>query len=93
MAKYRTKPGEIEAEQWTAGYKPEGVTDEGQGYGFVISKQGKVACALDDFIIKEPDDSGFYPCAPSIFRGKYELIPEFPDGAEVGHQVNKLSGS
>lgn len=93
MAKYRARPSEIEAEQWTTDFKPEPVTVEGPGFGFVISKQGRVACAIDDFIITEPDGSGFYPCAPSIFRAKYDLIPEFTDGAEVGHQVSKLSGA
>jgi hypothetical protein len=93
LMKYRAKPIEIEAEQWTSESKPAAVTEETPGYGFVTSKQGRVACALDDFIIAEPDGSGYYPCAPSIFRAKYDLIPEFDPGATVGHQVSKLSGS
>lgn len=93
MAKYRARPIEIDAEQWTTGFKPEPVTIENPGYGFVVGKQGRVACALDDFIIAESDGSGFYPCAPSIFRAKYDLIPEVDQNGPVGHQVNKLSGS
>jgi hypothetical protein len=92
VSKYRAKPIEITAEQWTTESKPESVTlDTAPGYGFVTGKQGRVACTIGDFIIAEPDGSGFYPCAASIFRAKYDLIPEFPDGAEVGHQVSKLT--
>lgn len=90
--KYRAKPVEVVAEQWTTEYKPASVTVEGPGHGFVVGKQGRVACGLDDFIITEPDGSGFYPCAPAIFRAKYELIPEFGAGGEVGHQKSVLKG-
>lgn len=91
--KYKARPIEIVAEQWTTDSKPESVTVDSPGYGFVIGKQGKVACAIGDFIIEETDGSGFYPCAASIFNAKYDLIPEYPSTAEVGHQVSRLSGS
>lgn len=92
MAKYKAKPIEIDAERWTSDFKPAAVTVESPGYGFVVGKQGKVACALDDFIIAEPDGSGFYPCAPTIFRAKYDEILEPTPGVGVGHQVSKLTG-
>jgi len=44
----------------------------------VEGKQGYVPVNPGDWIIAEPDGSGFYPCAPNVFAAKYEPVPDEP---------------
>lgn len=41
---------------------------------YLGTRSGTSRCDLGDWIIREPDKDGFYPCAPSVFAAKYEPI-------------------
>ncbi len=44
--------------------------------GFLVAgKQGFVEVNKGDWIIQEPDGSGYYPCNPDIFKATYEAAP------------------
>lgn len=77
MAKYISKPVEIEAWQVPAtGYNPIAldvpswvlscVSSDG-----VLGRQGRVPFNPLDLLIRELDGSGAYPCAPDVFEKKY----------------------
>lgn len=77
MAKFISKPVEIEAEQFTPGHRPPGVKEEARGF-FVRTIQGDVFAKHGDWIIKEPIGPGFYPCADDVFKAKCEPKVENP---------------
>jgi hypothetical protein len=69
---YRSKPFEIEATQWfVAGDHPYVQESPSGGY-YVAGRQGRSNVDPGDYIIAEPDGSGFYPCKPDVFAAKYE---------------------
>lgn len=73
---YRAKPVMIEAHQWNRpGDHPavEPIARHGFADAYVVrGKQGEVRVEPGDWIIAEPDGSGFYPCKPDVFAAKYE---------------------
>lgn len=77
MAKYRSKPVEIEATQFTApGAHPAvesalGIPGAPAVYT-VYGRQGWAKVNIGDWIITEPHGGGYYPCAPDVFEAKYE---------------------
>jgi len=78
MPKFRKKPIVVEAEQYrVASMIPDGVTREiGDGVrDYVTTAHGQRAYLADgDWIIKEPDGRGHYPCKPDIFAATYEPV-------------------
>ena len=78
LKKYRTKPHEVEAIQWT-GQNTEEVLEFLQDKYYVsydgdlviVTKQGKAIAVKNDYIVK---DNGFYPCNAKEFVERYELI-------------------
>ena len=91
--KFRSKPVEIEAVQWTGDNEDEVaalVVPVGVPLGLLFRPErlwvakSRAWCDLPvgHWIIKEPDGSGFYPCAPEIFSNRWELIPEVSGGAD-----------
>jgi hypothetical protein len=90
MAIYRKKPGLREAEQFKGFYHtpyPPGVVmvDNGndqdqtkERYEFyVVTTHGQKTPIEDgDYIVREPDGNGYYPCKPEIFEKEYELVKE-----------------
>lgn len=42
----------------------------------VHGAQGWVDVELGDWLIKEPEGKGCYPCKPSIFQNKYQELPK-----------------
>lgn len=77
--KFRTRPFEIEAEQWNkegdhAAVKYCGMDDIGIKHFRVQSVQGWVAVNPGDWIITEPDGQHHYPCNPEVFAKKYEAV-------------------
>lgn len=88
MPKFRKKPITVEANQLTgemsiADAKQIGACfDRHPGLVTVLhvhTKQGQVvAVSPGEWIIRETDGSGFYPCDPEMFDATYELEPVFP---------------
>lgn len=80
MAKYKTKPCEIEAIQWTGKNIIE-ILDWGQGNIlwndvddlFIDTLEGRMKANINDYIIKGLRGE-FYPCKPDVFEKKYEKI-------------------
>lgn len=80
MAKYKTKPCEIEAIQWTGKNIIEQL-DWGQGKIlwndvddlFIDTLEGRMKANINDYIIKGLRGE-FYPCKPDVFEKKYEKI-------------------
>lgn len=80
MAKYKTKPCEIEAIQWTGKNIIE-LLDWGQGKIlwndvddlFIDTLEGRMKVNINDYIIKGLRGE-FYPCKPDVFEKKYEKI-------------------
>lgn len=84
MARYRTKPCEIEAIQWT-GLNLEEIIDfvgrpfdstihsNGTAYIIITTLEGDMRASVGDYIIKGLRGE-FYPCKPDVFVKKYELI-------------------
>lgn len=91
MARYLSKPVEIEAEQWfppgDQRFKPIDGVKSGAGnisefmagrrkfYVITIHEQ-PTEVAPGDWIITEPDGIHHYPCKPDIFEKRYEPAAE-----------------
>lgn len=76
--RYRTKPCEIEAVQWTG----ENILEirefahpnvRFQKHLFINTLEGRMKANIGDYIIKGLRGE-FYPCKPDVFEKKYELI-------------------
>lgn len=80
MKRYRTKPCEIEAIEWTGNNIIE-LLDWGQGKIlwndadglYIDTLEGRLKANVGDFIIKGLRGE-FYPCKPDVFHKKYEAI-------------------
>ena len=80
MARYKTKPCEIEAIQWTGENLTE-LLDWGQGNIlwndvddlFIDTLEGRLKADINDYIIKGLKGE-FYPCKPDVFEKKYEKV-------------------
>lgn len=81
MAKYRKKPVEVDAVQWTGNN-----VDEIEEFGsldvwfnenelYVITLEGTMKASVGDYIIKGVHGE-FYPCKPDIFAKTYEEVEE-----------------
>jgi hypothetical protein len=79
MPRFRRKPTEVDAEQWFPDREVRGVRhgliDLGTAAFYVVTAHGqKTVVAAGDWIIREPDGRGYYPCKPDIFAATYELV-------------------
>ncbi len=89
MARYRTKPVEIEAEQWFPGNGAKGVMGDNpnmlcvcvfvgmpgnQPHVHTIHNNQLVLLEPGDFIVQEPDRIHYYPVKPDVFNNKYEEV-------------------
>lgn len=80
MARYKTKPCEIEALQYTGNNTIE-ILDWGQGKIlwddmdnlYIETLEGRMRADVYDYIIKGLRGE-FYPCKPDVFEKKYEAI-------------------
>lgn len=80
VIRYKTKPCEIEAIQWTGKNIIE-LLDWGQGKIlwndvddlFIDTLEGRMKASINDYIIKGLRGE-FYPCKPDVFEKKYEKI-------------------
>ena len=88
MAKYRTKPCEIEAVQWNGDNLDEIIQFADKKNLMVKFKQnakapelkiktleGDMEASVNDYIIRGLRGE-YYPCKPDVFEKKYELIKE-----------------
>jgi hypothetical protein len=84
MARYRSKPTVIEAEQYvTVGQIVKGIcvlrgcSAAGHDKPHVHTAHGgqEVYLEVGDFVVPEPNGAGYYPIKPDIFSAKYELEP------------------
>ena len=83
MAKYRTKPCEIEALQWTGKFDREmslfvfgHATIKGREEPFemiIHTLEGDMEASVGDYIIRGLRGE-YYPCKPDVFHKKYELV-------------------
>lgn len=80
VIRYKTRPYEIEAIQWTGKNIIE-ILDWGQGNIlwndvddlFIDTLEGRMKANINDYIIKGLRGE-FYPCKPDVFEKKYEKI-------------------
>jgi hypothetical protein len=86
VARFRSRPVEIEAEQWWPGKDVPGVYYEREYFlddldggrrvregPYVLTVHGERAhLAPGDWVIKEPEGDGHYPCKPAIFAKRWE---------------------
>lgn len=80
VIRYKTRPCEIEAIQWTGKNIIE-LLDWGQGKIlwndvddlFIDTLEGRMQASINDYIIKGLRGE-FYPCKPDVFEKKYEKI-------------------
>lgn len=81
MPKFRSKPREIEAEQFFE-RRPLPFADRAaccfnRGRWYVVTIHGQETDIVEgDWIIPEPDGIHFYPCKPDIFAATYEAVEE-----------------
>lgn len=83
MPVYLTKPTKKEAEQfWSDGRAPLPFQSEcaccfdGTRW-YVVTTHGQETTIVDgDYIIREPDGNGFYPCKPQIFETNHVLMEQ-----------------
>lgn len=85
--KYRKKPVEVEAIQWTGGNIQQiwdwggvsgiyGPTEENPDQLILTTIHGEPATArIGDWVIAEPVPGRFYPCKPDVFAVTYEPVP------------------
>lgn len=80
MARFRKKPVEIEAVQWTGKNAPDVIAFVGttgrmapDGSLFIDTLEGVMHASVDDWIIKGVKGE-FYPCKPDIFDATYNAV-------------------
>lgn len=81
MAKYKTKPCEIEAVKWDGLNIKEIKAFVGDSFEYNAAKlsvtihtlEGNMRADVGDYIIKGLRGE-FYPCKPDVFEKKYELL-------------------
>jgi hypothetical protein len=80
MAKFRKKPVVVEAEQWFPGKDIEGVhepIDAEVPMHFVKTAHNQIVYLQSgDWVIREPEGRGYYPCKPDIFEATYDPVIE-----------------
>lgn len=85
MKKFRKKPVVIEATQFVPGEPHEGVcflTYRGcLAETHVHTANGPVCIDAGDWLIPEPNGTGFYPCKPDAFAALYEPVDEAAEAA------------
>lgn len=87
MPRYRKRPIEVEAEQFTGELIP-GMHQSEYGGFFVTTKQGRnVMVDLGEWIIQEGDGVHAYPCDPAEFERIYEPCPVPPEPAPAEPEV------
>lgn len=81
MARYRRKPGFVDAEQFhwhgeSPAALPRGVYSRvvaGVPHFYCVTIHGQETEVVDgDYIVLEPDGIHHYPCKPDIFEERYE---------------------
>jgi len=71
--RFRKRPIEIEAEQWTPEKQVDGVTLRPDGTGWIETLEGGHIVSPGDWIITGVAGEK-YPCKPDIFARTYDLV-------------------
>lgn len=86
MPRFRKKPVEIEAIQWTGDnlkeleiFTDDEVCPLAEKRLLITTLEGEMKASLNDWIIKGVQGE-FYPCKPDIFEATYEHVPETVPG-------------
>jgi hypothetical protein len=99
MTKYRKRPVEVEAEQYTAyGKLVKGMCNSrscytsgnNQPHVHTIHNGQIVLLEVGDWVLPEPDGEHFYPCKPDIFATTYEPVGK---PTTTHHSANELTVS
>lgn len=77
--RFQSKPITIEAECFREGeplpFRDESACCFDGAVWYVVTTHGqKTLISFGDWIIREPNGNGFYPCKPDIFAKRYEPI-------------------
>lgn len=87
--KFRSKAAEVEAVQWTGDNNDEVLDWMGEQYADRTDLRPQyralwcekadrwVNIEPGDWIIREPDGDGFYPCKPDIFASRWEPVDQY----------------
>jgi hypothetical protein len=70
MQIYKSKPVYVTAEQWDG--EPHRHVYMGAGNATVQGKNGDLHIYKGDWIVEEPDNTGYYPLDPAAFAKEYE---------------------
>ena len=74
MGLYKTKPFTVEAWQFTE-FPQRGVVVSTMTGDYVCrGPRGAVKIEIGDWVIREPDGNGYYPCRDEVFREKYTPV-------------------
>lgn len=89
--KYRSKPTEVDAVQWT-GHNFDAIAtfvgsrtaprplpdaeDDGIIWIWVLKSAARCAVVRGDWVVAEPDGIGFYPCNREIFEKRWQLVDD-----------------
>lgn len=104
MSTFVSKHIEIEAEQWYPELLVKGVChcaqpsakEEDKLYGGFVAHvhtlHGGVRIEPGDWIVKDIDGSGYYPCKPAIFWKRWEpkVLTEVPTDEQLGQRMLDL---
>lgn len=82
MPKFKSKPVVVEAEQffpevtpWPAGVERGGIEGKNnKPTHYIETRSGTAEVLSSDWIVKEPDGNGAYPCSDKVFKEKYEAV-------------------
>jgi hypothetical protein len=104
VAKFRSRPAVIEAEQWWPGREIPGVqwekeytvedADVGrrvrEGPYVLTAHRERAHLSPGDWVIKEPKGDGYYPCKPAVFMKRWEpLEAECMTADEAGRKYGE----
>lgn len=92
MARYRAKPVELEAVQWTGDNVREIKAFAGDdiwaidgGYLCVATSEGDTTAPAGHYIVRD-DRGNHYPCDPGVFERKYEAFNPGDAGSPLAHK-------
>jgi hypothetical protein len=100
--RYRRRVTDVEAIRWdgrretqdeiTAWGASVRGTDNGALLLFVTKSRANCTVAPGDWVLREPDGSGFYPCAGGMFEASYQAVDDEEPPPEIPHLADPFPG-